>query len=59
MAVKLLVVLEISQIIVVLVERSLLICYLFAGTGKPDPRGYPPGAGTGKVILPAVRLANG
>ena len=52
-AVKLLVILvEISQIVVILVEMSILICYLSAGTGKPDTRGYPSGAGAGKVFRP-------
>jgi hypothetical protein len=54
MAVKLLVdLVEIYQIIVVLVEMSILICYLFAGTGKPDTCRYP--LGVGKVSYPRVR----
>jgi hypothetical protein len=32
---------------------------LFAGTGKPDTRGYPPGAGTGMIFLPAGTFAGG
>jgi hypothetical protein len=53
MAVKLCIVLvEISQIVVVLIEMSILICYIFAGTGKPDTCGYLSSAG--KVSYPQV-----
>jgi hypothetical protein len=36
---------------------SALLC--FAGTGKPDTREYPPGAGTGRVFYPRAHLRAG
>jgi hypothetical protein len=55
MDVKLLVILvEISQIVVFLAEMSIVICYISAGTGKPDTRGYPSGTGAGKGFRPRV-----
>jgi hypothetical protein len=36
---------------------SALLC--FAGTGKPDTHGYPPGAGTGRVFYPWAHLRAG
>jgi hypothetical protein len=62
MAVKLLVILvEISQIIVVLAEMSILICYFSAGAGKPATHGHPLGAGAGKIflLLAALRAGKG
>jgi hypothetical protein len=37
----------------------ILICCVFAGTGKPDTRGYPPGAGTGSIFYPRAHSQAG
>jgi hypothetical protein len=44
---------------VTLAPSGTAVTGLFAGTGKPDTREYPPGAGTGMIFLPAGTFAGG